>query len=668
MTTPNRPRPVGTSSKTPVRRRRASAATPANPVSGSAAGGDSGSGDGGDGNTRVSPLPACATPDARTPPQFVLDFRRPLQVKTLIPQSAGSNLPPLSVVCTGISRYRVDIALDPFFEQTWTLQKQSIGDLASTMGLAPAEKLTLEFQTTQRKVLDQESVDSTESMSSTESTTSDTEAVDITRSSTKTQGWHVDSTGTLTCGYASLSVSAGFSQSVTESNSQAIHHVSNSTQKSAKSLKTLHKIQVKGVTETLVTNRMTRVVVNPYLDRTMTVNVFQLLKHYTVQTAQTEERVALVVPIDDVVFDSKFVISNVDFLQQSLLDSGLIDNLGTAINGAKPQLGEDVLATAAKYARRALHLLFDDIKMFSMPPKANLPDPNFPSNSFKADITGDFSESGLGDSLANDLGLVFSVLNYFYSFFQDTAAAGGGLAIDNDDDLAIAFATTLANDISAKIGVLWPDPTKSPASSDIPHILDNNQYTEIMRRVPGFLALVSGALQPLLDPAKLEKEQQQQLLEAQYVLTQLLQHLECNKNYYIQQFLKYVASTTRNQAIIDLAKEVLGLSPVSGNLPGNLEPGDFDLDRVFIDKQQIVVPTLVTLTDGQIAAIIREAGYKGPAPSLPPPESIDLDVPADGIHLEVAEGACKLQHVPTMPTTVNLSVQGAGLSVSGGEQ
>ena len=509
----------------------------------------------------------------------------------------------------------------------------------------------------------------TESLSSNESTTSDTEAVDITRSSTKTQGWHVDSTGTLTCGYASISVSAGFSQSVTDSNSQAIHHVSSSTRKSANSLKALHKIQVKGVTETLVTNRMTRVVVNPYTDRTMTVNIFQLLKHYTVQTAQTEQRVALVILIDDIAFDNQFVLSNADFLQQNLLDSGLLDNLGTAIQGARPTIGEDVRATAAGRARRALHLFFDDFNMFNiLPNPAGQPDPNFPSNSFNASLVSAFS-SGLGVASSRDLGMVFCVLNYFYTLYN-VRDANGILAIDSDEDLAIVLATALANDLNAKLGVLWPDPTKDPAKTDIEVAVANNvnvMFVEILRRLPGFLTAVTGMVQPLLDAAQLEKTQQQAQLQADYMLTQLLRHLDCNKNYYIQQFLQYAASTTRNQAIIDLARQALALQPVSGNLPGNLEPGDFDLDRVFIDKQQIVVPTVATLTDAQIVAIVRETGYKGPAPSLPPPDSIDLDVPADGIHLEVAEGACKLQQVPTTPTTVNVSVQGAQLSVSESE-
>ena len=46
----------------------------------------------------------------------------------------------------------------------------------------------------------------------------------------------------------------------------------------------------------------------------MTMNVFQLLKHYAVATAQIDQRVSLFIAIDDLSFDEKVVVSNADFL------------------------------------------------------------------------------------------------------------------------------------------------------------------------------------------------------------------------------------------------------------------------------------------------------------------------------------------------------------------
>jgi hypothetical protein len=107
------------------------------------------------------------------------------------------------------------------------------------MGLAPGEQLTFEFAQSQRRVLEKSTLESTEQINSDESTTSDTEALNATRATSRTEGWHVDTTGTLTAGYASLSVSAGYNQSVTDTNTATINHVTQATQKSAHSLRSV---------------------------------------------------------------------------------------------------------------------------------------------------------------------------------------------------------------------------------------------------------------------------------------------------------------------------------------------------------------------------------------------------------------------------------------------
>src|SRR5579871_6203434 len=135
-------------------------------------------------------FPACSPPDTRTGPQFVLPLRRPIVVSSF--GRAGQ-------LTIGGKAVDASLGLAARFEQTWNLTGLSIGDLSSTMSLAPSEQLTLEFQTTQRNVIDRDVLDSSESSDSSESTTSDKEAVNVVRSSSKTDNWHVDSTGTLTC-------------------------------------------------------------------------------------------------------------------------------------------------------------------------------------------------------------------------------------------------------------------------------------------------------------------------------------------------------------------------------------------------------------------------------------------------------------------------------------
>src|SRR5262249_37180379 len=161
------------------------------------------------------------------------------------------------------------------------------------------------------RVLEENRLDSAEEMTSTESTTVDKEVVNTVQSLSKTQEWHVD--GSASFGIPSkLSVEArgGFKKSTTETSQTTIDHTSEVTNKSAQNLKTLHKIEVRGVSEGLVQNRLTRKIRNPYPDRTLSINVFQLLKHFDVQTALKEIRAAFLITVDGLVYDGDFVLSN----------------------------------------------------------------------------------------------------------------------------------------------------------------------------------------------------------------------------------------------------------------------------------------------------------------------------------------------------------------------
>jgi hypothetical protein len=50
----------------------------------------------------------------------------------------------------------------------------------------------------------------------------------------------------------------------------------------------------------------------------------------------------------------------------------------------------------------------------------------------------------------------------------------------------------------------------------------------------------------------------------------------------------------------------------------------------------------------------------------PPPQTVTVDVPSDGIHLEVGAGICILDNLPTSGTTVDLAVKDASLHVEQG--
>ena len=605
-------------------------------------------GNGGGGTTTdVGILPECAPPDTRVPPQFLVFFRRHVPITPpLLVAPEGDESPPLQLACVGMdpSSVVVSDAYDVRLVQTWTLQKLALGDLSSTIALAPGEELTLEFQVSQRRVLEQDTIDSAETQDQTESTTIDKEVMSVARSASHNHSWHVDGSGSFSYGPASATVSAGVSDSVTQTSQSSMEHTNEATRKSAHTLKTLHKVEVRGVTEGAISNRMTRKISNPYRDRTLSVNVFQLVKQFAVETRVDQVRRCVVVHVERLTFDDHFVIANGGFLRDNLLDLDLADNLAIATQAATPQHAPASEA-ARDVAKAGLYYLFEEPSIFNVK-DINGTDANLPANSFDAAPMG--ADAGLEDSLRNDLAPIFSTLNFFYKVYGDMANAG------SLDANAVSMATALAGAVSGP----WQAFVSSDATKDErKNILDQDNFTEPFRRLPGFLAMIDGMLRPLLGPAEEEQQVAADQAKGLLILTKLLDHLECNRNYYLQRFLAYVSTKTANQAIVDF---VNALAALPGMNMGADEISKFDIERAFIDRQDIIIPAFDPEDIGE-GSSANDDPLRGWVP--PPPQTVNVEVPSDGIHLEVGAGVCLLADVPPADSTIDLSVKDASLHV-----
>src|SRR5207249_1355473 len=150
-------------------------------------------------------------------------------------------------------------------------------------------------------------------------------------------------------------------------------------------------------------------------------------------------------------------------------------------------------------------------------------DPNIPGTSFDARVP----QSGMEEALANELEVPFVTLNLFYRLYREVAANNETL-----DAQAVAIASALAGAFADK----WPG--EAADKGHVRAVLDGNDYTEIFRRLPGFLAIVTGMLRPLLgtDPTGTTPA-------SVTTMNRLIQHLNCNRNYYIQRYITYLAQT-----------------------------------------------------------------------------------------------------------------------------
>lgn len=653
-------------------------------------------------------LPECAPPDARTPPEFRVPYRHPLILKQIFPALSS---PPVSIsvpqfACADVPSISVNVAFDPRYEQLWTLRKFAIGDLASTLNLAPLERLVIEVKTSQRTTLERSAVESSESLESTEATLHDTETTNVARSNTTTTNWHVDGQGGFSSPYGSLNISAGYSKNVTDTSQYSQNRTNERTQKSASSLKSLHKIEIKGASESIIQDRQLRTLRNPYRDRALALNFFQLLKHFDITTSLVESRLSIAIQILDITMDPSFVLANVDFLTQHLIDDDLRAELPSAVAGARAsaRLSDQTPATLAQKALQ--FLFFNPPNIFDLPasPPIGIADANDPAASYSAQAGGPFPVSK-GASAFQDVlfhvgaddnrpfAKVFFTLNFFYRLVVETpgmpplapgVAAPTPLDPFNNGENAIQLAVGLYNAINDD----WEAALKADPQG-FKNVLDNQDRTEGIRRVAGFLALVGKLVLPLIakvttstvqivpDPTKPDQTEPSTQVDVsdeetprqanKRVLDALIAHLGCNKNYYVQRFLEYQARRTRGQALVDFAtgvfSQVLAAFPALTDIQNNVV--DFDPAAAFIDKQTIVIPDRLTapilspvvspvgLTPDQLTQVgqllnIFDFSEHDPL-TLPLPATVQIQVPADGVHLEVAGGACILQDVPDKP-------------------
>src|SRR5690242_918998 len=140
----------------------------------------------------------CAPVGTREPVEYQFVYRNPLELLQLV------NLAPVqsrhTLACTPILSGVISIGADLRYNQTWRFRELRVGDISSSMALAPGETVTLNIKKTQRIQLNQTTVESSESLDSFESSLVDKDVLNVTRSTTRTQQWHVDGNASLSLG------------------------------------------------------------------------------------------------------------------------------------------------------------------------------------------------------------------------------------------------------------------------------------------------------------------------------------------------------------------------------------------------------------------------------------------------------------------------------------
>lgn len=591
-------------------------------------------------STDTIALMSCKPPKPLPNPESIIIFRRsvPLLPVKLLRRADDVGAGPESVLpftlsCVDIfeAGLKASLALDLIHEQRWCFQRQIITALSTTVSLAPNETMRLTFRNTQRKLFDQAKLDEVEQTESTESMIMDRDVINITRSSSKTSNWQISGDASVSIpvygATVGLDIGGSVSKSVTDTAQSSAERVSESTQKSANNLRSLQKVEVKETVETIDERERSRLIVNPYHDRSLHLNVYSLGKEYMVDFALTHLRPTIILEFTKIKFDNDFVIANGDFLQNHLQDTGLRFELSEALEAATDNAFGSALQDVHQQAQLALKYLFDEPNIFNVAPVGGI-DANTPDSSFDAQ----FPSSGLSDAKSNKLAVIFTTLNFYFKVYRNEAS--------NNDKLSLALALSLEE-------ALRPFWLGVQETNNMSNVLDQSQRTEGFRRLGGFLAFVSGTIRPLLQPAEEDRPRIEAARRAEFVIERVLKHLQCHKDYYIGRYLYYLADLTGGLTIRRFIEDALA----EINDPPELKDKWaelFAVEEAFVDRNSIVVPGRCVYNEAASSALIEmvDGDSKTADIKFGILRRDRVVVPTDGTYVEPVSGACILSDVP----------------------
>lgn len=610
------------------------------------------------------PQGRCADPQTSDEPEQRLSFRSSVllddpSIDIFLGDPVEGDT-PLSYSCARVLAADADFALELRFQQDWFFQAKVFGALSTAIALAPGERTTLTIRNTQRKLFDQTTLDQTEKATETESTVSDKDVMNVARSSSRANNWSLSGQGTFGLGDFSVGASGSVSEALTNTASSSAERVRESTSKSSEQLKTLHKVEVRESVETTTETGRTRVIENPFRDRSLRIDIYELQKLFCVEFSLVTIAPCIRIDIRSLELDERFVRANGGFLADTMMDETLAAELAQAL-ALTDQLSafDERRIRAETLARLALSYLYEAFTVFGFSGSDNarleavrdplgVGDPlpagwneNDPSNSFRLPLA---VWSGMQDAENNKATLVFTTLAVYRRLYLDRVTGPTG-----DSQLGLDLALSL----ESAIGPVWMASEGGEGDNGSPatNLNDWEQATEVFRRLAGFLAFVSGVVRPLVQPADEASEAASR--RARFVIDRVVDHLICHRHYYSERFLWYMSERSHSRALTDFCRWVL---------EDRLDVGDpsvlglFDPSAAYLEKSSVLIPLREKVPLEDLSGMV---GTSEPVPTPGVLTRTMVTVPTDGWHIEPAMGKCILDDVPrpARPTPVPVAVE-----------
>ncbi|MCP4002866.1 MAG: hypothetical protein GY725_01595 [bacterium] len=556
------------------------------------------------------------------------------------------------------------------FEQQWHFERLEAFDVAATLSLAPLEIAHLKITSTRRETLKSETTDSDEQSSTRERGGSESDILKITNSTSKTEGWNINGEGSVSvkdgANTYGAKVSGGFKKSVTRAASAAVNQIRSRTLKSTDVEKQLRKTVVTETGESVLEDSSTRTVTNPYRDRALLIKVFDLEKRFCVRLVQKSIEPVLLIELDCLDFDDDFISSNGHWIAEVLIDENLASEWSTALRDTGGGSGWDDRSTVI--ARLALDYLFQVPAIFGFGDPAD----DDPVRSFDAS----HGDAAFEDAMNNEFGFVFTALNVGFDIYRNMINPVAQQAYDPNfpppapaqldtprdqtseeareqvrrDRLTLELASSLFDYINP----LWSGKEEIDADQ-IRKILDTKARTEAFRRISGFLALVAGAVKPVMQPSEDARDRWEADERLRRIRARLRVHLQMHCGFYTERLLSREASLPGAGGLRGLVEHILGES-LEDDVRDLLDAGAFVLDGNVIS----VPASGSDVSLGSLATQLLSAEQRNRLPkedlelsaddlAFEPGSVTTVRIPFDGTQVEVVAGKCILPDVPNPP-------------------
>jgi hypothetical protein len=524
-----------------------------------------------------------------------------------------------------------------------------VGDFANLISLAPSEVLTIEMRRTQHTLLEQSQENASTVEVGTELLDSDKESITVANTSARTANWSVSGTGGFSLYGIGASGSATNSATVNNTTSSTVNHIDEVTKKSSNKVTTQTKLQIRGVTETTVDARETRILKNPFPDRVLALNLYEVVKKFSVKTYIPDTsylQLLITATLQPINFTQAFISANQPFLLDALLDTQLQSSLATIVGALQQAQPSDQQALIGKALDALEQYLFED-RQGVQPYHDGDYQNDTPTNAFtNANVHPPPTWTAIGTgasgvAIKQTVSAAFEIYvneQMYWMIMGGYPSGAGGLP--PWPNLYPAQRLQMMQGLAAKVLDAW---TNKLDDTGRINLMKAPGRTEIFRRVPGFLQLYADLLGnisvPQPDPSTVA------------LINALVNHLNCNAEYYTEQYIRFLWDKLGSPFVIQVANDILAdLFPAPpGYVSDTSRPylNIYQVEDVQRSGLSVLIPMLGPLpansTIPNFIAGLTNLSNAIQGAELPNPQVSEVIVPTEGVHIEPVAGECVLQ-------------------------